>query len=75
MSSAEQIRNTIIDELMSIDDPDQLTNLKKIVSAKSNPTVKVTRHQQLALLKSEKDITEVRLYSNEEVEEDDSTWL
>lgn len=75
MSTAEQIRNTIIDELMSINDPDQLTSLKEIVSAKSNPVVQVTNQQKQILSRSDQDIAAGNLHTNEEVEKDDQEWL
>ena len=75
MSTAEQLRNKIIDELLTINDADQLANLKKIVTEQSNHLVKVSFDQKEALLKSEEDISAGRLYSNEEVEKDDQEWL
>ncbi len=71
MSTAEQLRNKIIDELLTINDAVQLAKLKKIVTEQSNHLVKVSFGQKEALLKSEEDISAGRLYSNEEVEKDD----
>lgn len=75
MSTAEQIRNTIIEDLMSINDTEHLKNLKRIIAEQSNDLVSVTAEQRKALLKSEEDIAAGRLYTNEEVEEDDNEWL
>ncbi len=75
MSTAEQLRNKIIDELLTINDADQLANLKKVITEQSNHLVKVSFDQKEALLKSEEDISAGRLYSNEEVEKDDQEWL
>ena len=75
MSTAEQLRNKIIDELLTINDADQLANLKKVITEQSNHLVKVSFDQKEALLKSEEDISAARLYSNEEVEKDDQEWL
>ena len=75
MSHAEQIRNRIIEDLMSISDTDRLNNLKKIISEQSGSVVPVSNDQRKALLESERDIAVGRLFSNEEVEEEDTEWL
>ena len=77
MSTADQIRNTIIEKLLTISNKDYLTALLQLVKNNSSETdvVKLTEEQKLLLQLSEKDIANGKLISQTELDKSDLKWL
>lgn len=77
MSTADQIRNAIIEKLLTISNKDYLTALLQLVKNNSSETdvVKLTEEQKLLLQLSEKDIANGKLISQTELDKSDLKWL
>ncbi len=77
MKSADSIRNSIIDRLLTITNTDYLKALYKLVENSSieNDKVKLSDEQKVMLQMSENDIKNGRLISNSQLEKDDLKWL
>lgn len=77
MASVDNLRNSIIDKLLTISNKDYLSALYKLVEKSSvdKDTVKLTEEQVLMLRLSDKDIKERRLISQKQLEKEDLQWL
>ena len=77
MASTEQIRNNLIDKLISIKNKDILSAVDRLleVSVKEEDVYKVSEVQRKALQASEMDISNGRLISNEDLNNEEGEWL
>lgn len=77
MASTEQIRNNLIDKLISIKNKDILSAVDRLleVSVKEEDVYKVSEYQRKALQASEMDIANGRLISDEELNNEEDEWL
>lgn len=77
MTTADNLRNNIIDKLLTITNTDYLAALNQLVekSAVSTDVVKLTKEQILMLQLSEDDIKKCKLKSQDEVDKGDREWL
>ena len=77
MTGADNIRNSIIDKLLTISNQDYLLALHKLVSASNvnEEVIKLSEAQILMLNRSEDDIKNNRLASQEELDKIDLEWL
>ena len=77
MASTEQIRNNLIDKLISIKNKELLSAVDRLleVSVKEEGVYKVSDDQRKALKASEIDIANGRLISDEDVNNEEDEWL
>ena len=77
MATADNIRNSIIDKLLTIDNKDYLAALYKLVEKSSvdGKVVKLTKEQKIMLQLSDDDIKNNRLISQSQLDKDDLQWL
>ncbi|HKR04165.1 MAG TPA: hypothetical protein VJY62_05960 [Bacteroidia bacterium] len=77
MASIDNLRNNIIDKLLSITNRNFLTAIDNIIKnskAASDP-VRLTAEQKLMLQMSESDIENGRIISQDELDKNDLEWL
>jgi len=77
MTSTDNIRNSLINKLLSISNKDYLTALYQLVD-KSNTeqdTIKLSKEQKIMLNLSEKDIQDNKLISQSQLDKNDLKWL
>ncbi|KAA5536036.1 hypothetical protein [Paenimyroides baculatum] len=77
MDTADNIRNNIIDKLLTISNKEYLTALYKLISKSSveNDAIQLSYDQLLMLNMSEDDIKNNRIVSQEELDKLDLEWL
>jgi hypothetical protein len=77
MTSADNIRNSIIDKLLTISDQDYLSALYQLVSTSKvdEEIIQLSEAQILMLNRSEEDIKNNRLMSQVELDKMDLEWL
>jgi hypothetical protein len=77
MTRTDQIRNGIIEKLLTISNKDYLKALYQIVnnSPTSNDIVKLTEEQIVMLKLSEKDIKEGKTITQSQIDKADLKWL
>lgn len=77
MTSADNIRNNIIDKLLTISNKDYLAALYQLVEKSSvdSDVVKLSKEQILMLKLSDQDIISNKLISQEELDKSDLKWL
>ena len=77
MASTEQIRNNIIDKLISIKNKELLSAVDRLleVSVKGEDIFKVSENQRKGLQASEMDIANGRMISDEELNNEEDEWL
>ena len=77
MDTADNIRNNIIDKLLTISNKEYLTALYKLISKTSveNDAIQLSDDQLLMLNMSEDDIKNNRIVSQEELDKLDLEWL
>ncbi len=77
MTAIENIRNGLIDDLLTITDKKSLLELQKIVKLNYSPKteIKLTSEQIEMLQMSEDDIKNGRLITNDELNKRDLAWL
>jgi hypothetical protein len=77
MATVDNIRNDIIDKLLTISDKDYLAALLQVVESNSNniDIVKLTKEQVLMLKLSDDDIKNNRLISQSQLDKNDLKWL
>lgn len=77
MTGADNIRNSIIDKLLTISNKDYLLALYKLVSTSNinEETIQLSETQILMLNMSEEDIKNNRIVSQEELDKMDLEWL
>lgn len=77
MTGADNIRNSIIDKLLTISNKDYLLALYKLVSTSNvnEEIIQLSEAQILMLNMSEDDIKNNRIVSQEELDKMDLEWL
>lgn len=77
MTSADKIRNRLIDKIIAISNEDILQELDKLISTSGGEkdAVKLTAEQKLMLEMSDRDIEAGRLISQEDLDKGDLEWL
>ena len=77
MDTADNIRNNIIDKLLTISNKEYLTALYKLIAKSSveNDAIQLSEDQLLMLNMSEDDIKNNRIVSQEELDKMDLEWL
>jgi hypothetical protein len=77
MTATDNIRNSIIDKLLTISNDDYLSALYQLVSksSKNNEIIQLSYSQLLMLDMSEDDIKNGRFTSHEELDKSDLEWL
>lgn len=77
MDTADNIRNNIIDKLLTISNKEYLNALYKLISTSSvnNDAIQLSEAQILMLNMSEDDIKNNRIISQEELDKMDLEWL
>ena len=77
MTAADNIRNNIIDKLLTISNKEYLSALYKLVSTSSvnEEVIQLSESQILMLNMSEEDIKNNRIVSQEELDKMDLEWL
>lgn len=77
MTTADHIRNGIIEKLLTITNKDYLAALLALVrsSGAEKDTVKLTEEQILMLKLSEKDIKQGKLIRHSRLDKNDLQWL
>jgi hypothetical protein len=77
MTATDNIRNSIIDKLLTISNDDYLSALYQLVSKSSenNEIIQLSDSQLLMLDMSEDDIKNGRFTSHEELDKSDLEWL
>ncbi|MFD2698624.1 hypothetical protein ACFSQ0_11525 [Mesonia sediminis] len=77
MASVDNIRNGLIEKILSIKNKDFLIALDKIItsSASESEIIELTKEQQLMLEMSERDIKEGKLISQEAMNKRNLEWL
>ena len=76
MASIVQLRNTLIDRLLTVKDSEVLASILKMLDATSEDEVyEVSDLQRLVLLQSESDIANGRTISQEDLDREDQEWL
>ena len=76
MKSIDIIKNNLIDKILTIRNQDVLTALDKLIDSSSiKMNVELSEEQKLMLLMSEEDIKAGRLISQDELDNNDLSWL
>jgi hypothetical protein len=77
MTTVDNIRNSLIDDLLCISDENSLLELQKIVKNKYAPKneIPLTNEQIIMLQMSEDDIKNGRVVSHEDAYKADLEWL
>ena len=76
MRSIDIIKNRLIDKILTIKNQDFLTALDKLIDSSSTASkVELSEEQKLMLLMSEEDIREGRLISQDDLDNNDLSWL
>lgn len=77
MAGVNQIRNEIVDKLLTISNRGYLTALQNLVESSSvdNDKVKLTKEQILMLKLSDQDIKKGKLISQSQLDKADLKWL
>ena len=77
MTATDNVRNSIIDQLLTITDKDYLAALYQLIhkSKMNEDKIQLSEEQLLMLNMSEDDILNGRLTSQDEVDKTDLEWL
>ena len=77
MASTEQIRNNLIEKLISIKNKELLSAVDRLleVSVKEEDLYKLSEDQRKALQASEMDIVNGKLISDEDLNNEEDEWL
>ncbi len=75
MTNIDQIRNSIIDKLLAIDNSVLLSAFNKILETKAEKPIPLDDSQIEMLKMSEDDILAGRLISQSEIDKEDAKWL
>lgn len=77
MATVDNIRNGLIDKILSIKNKDVLVALDKLITSSSleSDIVELTKDQKIMLEMSEKDITDGKLISQEAMDKRNLEWL
>ena len=77
METVDNLRNELIDKILSIKNKDFLIALNKLISSSSSESdiIKLTKEQKNMLKMSEQDIKDGKLISQEAKDERNLKWL
>ena len=77
MATVDNIRNALIDKILSIKNKKFLIALDKLIASSSSESevVELTKEQKLLLEMSEQDITDGKLISQEAMDKRNLEWL
>ncbi|MEB2780006.1 hypothetical protein U3A58_06355 [Algoriphagus sp. C2-6-M1] len=77
MNKAREIRNRLIDRLMTINNTDYLTALEKVIATSNiqELTITLTEEQKLMLTRSDDDIKHGRIIDQDSLNEQELEWL
>jgi hypothetical protein len=77
MTGADNIRNNIIDKLLTISNTDYLSAIYQLLhkSASNEDIIQLSEAQILMLNKSDEDIKNSKVVSQEELDKTDLEWL
>ena len=75
MKTVDEIRNRLIDKILTIRNQDILLALDKILSSTKEEHIDFTEEQKVMLQMSEDDIKYGRLISEEDLDRQDEEWL
>ena len=75
MTKTDQIRNSIIDKLLTINNSELLSAFNKILETNSEKPISLDESQIEMLKMSEEDILADRLISQSEIDKEDAKWL
>ncbi|MFA5588801.1 MAG: hypothetical protein GX792_10515 [Bacteroidales bacterium] len=77
MATVDNIRNVLIDKIMSIKNKDFLVALDKLITSSSSESeiVELTKEQKIMLKMSEEDIKNGQLISQERMDKRNLEWL
>ena len=77
MSTTDNLRNSIIDKLLTISNKDFLSAIYNLVETNSvdKDVVKLTKEQKLMLQMSDQDINNGKPISQKQLDQDDLQWL
>lgn len=77
MSTVENIRNGLINKILSIKNKDFLVALDKLISSSSSESenIELTKEQKIMLKMSEEDIKNGKLISQEAMDKRNLEWL
>jgi len=75
MANIDQIRNSVIDKLLAINNSELLSAFNKILEANPENPISLDESQIEMLKMSEEDIISGRLISQSEIDKEDAKWL
>ena len=77
MATIEQIRNNLIDKLLSISNKDIIASLDKLLETtiREKDVFKISEQQKIILKASESDIQNGELISDDEINQEEDLWL
>jgi hypothetical protein len=75
MTNIDQIRNSIIDKLLAINNSELLSAFNKILETNPEKPIPLDESQIEMLKMSEEDIISGRLISQSEIDKEDAKWL
>lgn len=77
MAIVDNIRNRLIDKILSIKNKDFLVALDKLIASSSSESeiVELTKEQKIMLKMSEQDITNGKLISQKAIDKRNLEWL
>ena len=77
MATIEQIRNNLIDKLLSISNKDIIASLDKLLETtiREKDVFKISEQQKIILKASESDIQNGELISDDEINQAEDLWL
>lgn len=75
MTNIDQIRNSIIDKLLAINNTELLSAFHKILETNPEKPIPLDKSQIEMLKMSQEDILSGRLISQSEIDKEDSKWV
>ena len=75
MSHTEHLRNSIIEKLLSISNPDLLKAFKEILESSEEDKITLNKSQRELLNMSQNDIAKGKIITQNELDKLDSEWL
>ena len=75
MTNIDQIRNSVIDKLLAINNSELLSAFNKILEENPEKPISLDESQIEMLKMSEEDIISGRLISQSEIDKEDAKWL
>jgi len=75
MTDIDQIKSSIIDKLLTINNPELLSAYNKIPDLASKDKITLNKSQKEMLELCDEDILDGRVMSQSEIDKDDAKWL